>query len=160
MERVLSKVKGLSRLLSIIAGIILTFMMCLTVADVILRGFRKPIVGTYELVTFCAILITGLSLPSTSWRRSHIYVDFLISRFSKFAKNIFSIITRLMGIWLFIMLGRNVILYGANLKKVGEVSNTLQLPFYPIIHVLGICCIIQCLVLLCDILKIFGGKYE
>jgi hypothetical protein len=65
-----------------------------------------------------------------------------------------------MGIWLFIMIGWNLIRYGMDLKKAGEVSPTLTLPFYPVAYGLGICCFIQCLVLMCDILKILGGKYE
>lgn len=52
MEGFLSKIKGLTRSLNIIAGTALTFMMLLTVADVILRSFRRPIPGTYELVAF------------------------------------------------------------------------------------------------------------
>jgi hypothetical protein len=43
---------------------------------------------------------------------------------------------------------------------VGEVSPTLTMPFYPVAYGLGICSFVQCLVLLCDILKILGGKHE
>jgi TRAP-type C4-dicarboxylate transport system permease small subunit len=160
MEGFLNKVKGLSQIINIIAGISLTFLMSLTVADVILRYFRRPIVGTYELVAFTGAVVIGFSLPFTSWMRGHVYVDFLILRFSQKVRNIFNILTRCLVIWLFLMIGWNLIKYGMDLKKSGEVSLTLQLPFYPVALGVGICCFIQCLVLLCDILKILGGKYE
>ena len=45
----------ISKLLNIIAGIAVTVMMLLTVADVLLRAGGHPIIGTYEIVA----LITG-----------------------------------------------------------------------------------------------------
>lgn len=160
MEGFLNKIRGLSRFLNIIAGITLTFMMSLTVADVILRSLRRPIVGAYELVVFSGAVVIGFAVPFTSWVRGHIYVDFFVSRFSQRIKNIFNIATRCLVIWLFLMIGWNLIEYGKDLYKSGEVSLTLQMPFYPVAYGIGICCFIQCLVLFCDILKILGGKYE
>jgi hypothetical protein len=42
----------------------------------------------------------------------------------------------------------------------GEVSLTRQIPFYPVAYGLGVSCFIQCLVLITDITKVIGGKYE
>jgi TRAP-type C4-dicarboxylate transport system permease small subunit len=160
VEGFLNKTRGLIQILNVIAGISLTFMMSLTVVDVILRSLRKPIVGTYELVAFSGAVVIGFSLPFTSWIRGHIYVDFIISRFSRKIRDVFNIVTRCMVIWLFLMIGWNLIKYGMDLQKSGEVSLTLQMPFYPVAYGIGICCFIQCLVIGCDLLKIFGGKYE
>jgi hypothetical protein len=66
----------------------------------------------------------------------------------------------LLGIGLFIIIGWNLFKYGANLYKAGEVSLTLQMPFYPFAYGVGVCCFIECLVLISDITKIFGGEYE
>jgi TRAP-type C4-dicarboxylate transport system permease small subunit len=160
MERFLSKVKELSRLFNLIAGITLSFLMMLTIADVILRLFGRPIVGTYELVAFSGAVVIGFSIPLTSWMKGHVYVDFLILRFSQKRRNILNILTRCLVIWLFLMIGWNLIKYGMDLYKSGEVSPTLQMPFYPVAYGVGICCFIECLVLFCDILKILGGEYE
>ena len=156
----LDKVWKLSRLINFIAGSSLAFVMFLTVADIILRSFRRPIIGTYDIVTFSGAVVIGFSLPFTSWMRGHVYTDFLILRFSQKIRNVFNISTRCLGIGLFFMIGWNLIKYGMDLKKAGEVSHTLTMPFYPVACALGICCFIQCLVLLCDILRIFGRKYE
>ena len=160
MKEFLDRVYKIIRFLNIIAGISLSFLMFLTIADVILRLFRRPIVGTYELVAFSGAVVIGFSLPFTSWMRGHVYVDFLILRFSQKTRNIFNIITRGLVICLFLLIGWNLMKYGMDLYKSGEVSLTLQMPFYPVAYGIGICCFFQCLVLLCDILKIRGGKYE
>jgi TRAP-type C4-dicarboxylate transport system permease small subunit len=156
----LDKVWKLSRLINFIGGVSLAFMMFLTVADIILRSFRRPIIGTYEIVAFSGAVVIGFSVPLTTWMRGHVYTDFLILRFSLKIRNIVNISTRCLGIVIFFLIGWNLIKYGMDLKKVGEVSATLTLPFYPVAYGVGICCFIQCLVLLCDILKISGGKYE
>ncbi len=134
--------------------------MFLTVADIILRSFRKPIVGTFEIVAFSGAIVIGFSLPYTSWVKGHVYTDFVVARFSKKTQQVFSLITRCLGIGLFFILGIELIKYGLDLRKVGEVSPTLMMPFYPVAYGLGGCSFIQSLVLLCDILKIAGGKHE
>lgn len=160
MRGFLNNIKALSRFLNIIAGISLTFLMLLTVMDVILRMLRMPIVGTYELVAFSGAVVIGFAIPLTSWLRAHIFVDFFILKFSQKVRNIFNISTRIMVIVLFFLLGWNLIKFGIDLQKSGEVSLTLQMPFYPVAYGLGFCCFVQCLVLICDILKIAGGEYE
>ena len=160
MEGVLKIVLRLSKSVNVIAEVTLTFMMFLTVADVILRSFKRPIVGTYELVAFSGAVAIGFSVPLTSWMRGHVSVDLFTSRFSQRAKDIFDIGTRCLVIALFILVGWRLIKYGMDLHRVKEVSMTLQMPFYPVAYGLGISFFIQCLVLFCDILKISGGKYE
>lgn len=160
MDGFLDRIKQLSTLLYIIAGIALTFIVVLTVSDVILRSFRRPVLGAYELVAFTGAVVIGFAIPLTSWTRGQIFVDFFIMKFSRKARNAVNIVTRLMGMTLFILIGWNLLKVGMDLQKSGEVSLTLQLPFYPIAYGIGVACFIQCLVLLGDILKIAGGKYE
>jgi TRAP-type C4-dicarboxylate transport system permease small subunit len=160
MKGFLETIKGLSRFFNVIAGISLTFLMLLTVMDVILRSLKSPIVGTYELVAFSGAVVIGFSVPLTSWMRGHIFVDFFILRFSQKVRNIFNITTRCLVIVLFFLIGWNLIKYGMDLQKSGEVSLTLQMPFYPVAYGVAVCCFVQCLVLICDVIKIFGGEYE
>jgi TRAP-type C4-dicarboxylate transport system permease small subunit len=150
----------LSKGANVFGGIILTLMMLITVTDVILRSFGKPIVGAYELVGFSGALVLGFSIPFTSWVRGHIYVDILVQRLPQKGKMGFHVATRGLAIGLFLMTGWNLVKMGGDLLKSGEVSPTLQVPFYPVVYAIGVCCFIQCLVLLADILKIFEGQYE
>jgi TRAP-type C4-dicarboxylate transport system permease small subunit len=160
MQGLLKTTNRISHFLNVIAGVSLTFLMLLTITDVILRNFRRPVVGTFELVAFAGAVAIGFSMPLTSWLRGHIFVDFFILKFSQRVRDVFNIATRGVVIILFILIGWNLIKYGMDLQKSGEVSLTLQMPFYPFAYGIGICCFVQCLVMVCDIVKISGGKFD
>ena len=160
MNGFLKTVTGISRLLNIIAGTSLIFLMLLTIIDVLLRGFSKPLLGTYELVAFAGAVVIGFSMPQTALSRGHIYVDFLIAKFSQRVRNAYNITTRCVVFILFFLTGWNLFKYGWDLQRSGEVSPTLQMPFYPVAYGVGICCFVQCLVMVCDLMKIHGGKYD
>jgi len=150
----------LSRGANILAGITLTLVMGITVTDVVLRSFGRPIVGTFELVAFLGAVVIGFSIPYTSWVRGHIYVDFFVMKLPSRVRSVFHLATRSMGLGLFLLVGWNLIKMGADLSRSGEVSPTLQMPFYPVVYGLGVACLLQCLVLFCDIVKVLRGKYE
>jgi len=160
VEWLLNSVGRVSRGINVIAGIAITFIMLLTVLDVILRSFRRPIVGTYELVAFSGAIVVGFAIPLTSWLRGHIYVDFFTGKLPQAVRSVFNLTTRCMGIGLFFLIGWNLIKVGLDLQQSGEVSLTLQLPFYPVAYGVAVSCFVQCLVLLADIVKIFRGSYE
>lgn len=160
MKGFLSVVKGVCTFLNVIAGISLTFLMLLTIADVAFRFFKMPISGTYEMVAYSGAVVIGFSLPFTSWLRGHIFVNFLVLSFSKKAQKIFNLTTRCVVLALFLLIGWNLMKYGVDLFKSGEVTPTLRLPFYPIAYGVGVCCFVECLVMIGDIHKILGGEYE
>ena len=150
----------ISRLMNVIAYTALTFIMLLTVSDVILRMFNHPIIGTFEMVGMGGAIVIGFGIPLTSWLRGLIYVDFLIQKFPGRGKNIMNILTRVFSIAIFILIGYNLFSYATDLYISGEVSLTRQIPFYPIVYGLGVSCFVQCLVLIADITKVIGGTYE
>ena len=156
----LKSVHGLSRYCLAIGGISLSFMMFLTVVDVIMRSFRRPIVGTYEIVAFSAAIAIGFSLPLTSWMKGHVSVDMLTGKLSPRTRGILNVATRCIVLVVFFLIGWRLIRYGLNLHRVKEVSMTLQMPFYPVAFGLGVCAFTQCLVMIGDIIKIARGTYE
>jgi TRAP-type C4-dicarboxylate transport system permease small subunit len=143
-----------------VAGVTLTLVMGLTVADVILRILGRPMVGVFELVAFFGALVIGFSIPFTSWVRGHIFVDFLIMRFSKGVRKGIHVFTRLLGLGLFDLIGWNLIKMGTDLQRSGEVSPTLHVPFYPVVYGIGMVCLIQGLVMIADIVKVMKEQYE
>lgn len=150
----------LSRAMESVAGFALVFMMTLTTCDVILRGFGKPIIGTYEMVAFTGGVVIGFATPITSWMRGQIFVDFFYQKFPKVSQNVLNIFTRLLGIVLFAVISWNLMFMARDMYRSGEVSLTLQLPFYPVAYGIGFALIVQIFVLICDIIKIAEGKYE
>jgi len=160
MKSFLDAVKGASSALAAIAGAALCLLMLLTIADVVMRILGRPIVGTYELVGLGGAIAIGLSLPLTSWVRGHIYVDSFVARLPRLPRAILNVATRLLVLALFFLIGWNLLKYAVDLRGAGEVTPTLRVPFFPVTLGVGAACLLECLVMVADIVKILSGKYE
>ena len=160
MNAFLSTMLKISEVLHTIAGAALTFMMCITVADVLGRSAGHPIMGTYEIVGLTGAVVIGFAIPFTSWERGHIYMELVLDIFSKTQRGILMTLTRLLCILLFLFIGYNLLQIGADYYSVGQVSLTIHLPIFPVAYGVAICCFIECLVFLCDIIRIWKGGYE
>jgi TRAP-type C4-dicarboxylate transport system permease small subunit len=160
METLIRILQKVSKILSTIGGAALTFMMCLTVADVLLRAWGRPILGTYELVSLTLAIVIGFSIPKVSLDRGHVYMEIVLEKLSKRDRAIMNTFTRILGLILFAIIGYNLFLIGNEFHVSGEVSSTLKLPFFPISYFVGVCCFIECFVFMFDIVKVWRGKYE
>jgi TRAP-type C4-dicarboxylate transport system permease small subunit len=160
MEGALAFVERVSTWMQAVSGIALTCLMLLTTADVVMRSFGHPIIGTYELVGLGGAVVLGFAIPITSWVRGHIFVDTFYQKFPKPVRNVFDVTTRLASLVIFLFIGWNLFKLGYELYTAGEVTLTRQIPFYPVAYGLAACCFVQCLVLMCQIVKIAGGRYE
>ncbi len=160
MKTYLRFVERLSCYLDKIAGLALTFTMLLVVTDVILRRIGLPIPGSYETVAFIGVVVIGFALPRSSWERTHVSMDILISMLTPGQAKAVLIFTKLIGIAFFLLLGIRLFFDGGDLICSGEVTQTLKLPFYPIAYGLGVCCFVECLVLAADIPRLIGGDHE
>ena len=149
-----------SKLLNIIAGISVTIMMLLTVADVLLRAGGHPIIGTYEIVALLLAVVIGFGIPQVSLDRGHVYMEFLLEKFSKRGKKVMNTFTRVLCLILFAFIGVNLFSVGAAFRASGEVSPTIQLPFYPVAYGVAVCCLLECCVFIFDIVRIWRGQYE
>jgi len=164
MNAFMETISKIIKVMNVIAGIALTFIVLLTVCDVVLRAFGHPILGVYEVVAMAGGVVIGFVAPYTSWIRGHIFMDFVLQKLSVESRKIFNIVTRCVGIALFLMISWNVIKIATNFHDVGEISNTLQIPLYPIASGVSFCFFVLAVVLFCDIVKIvegtFGGGHE
>jgi TRAP-type C4-dicarboxylate transport system permease small subunit len=148
MEGLRKGIVGLAKVMDIIGGVILTFMMLVTVMDVILRYFGTPITGTYELVYLGGALVIAFAMPRTSWDGANVNVDMVLIAMGRKSRKICNACTRILGIAFFALMGWNLIRLGSTLFEKQEVSLTLHVPIYPVVYGLGICAFVECLVLL------------
>lgn len=156
----LSFIEKLGKFMNGIAGTALTFIMLLTVSDVVLRYFGMPIVGTFEIVGLAGAVAIGFGIPITSVFRGQIFVDVAVNKLPKMLANTINILTRLATIGIFALIAHNLFIFSNDLLSSGEVTLTRQIPFYPIAYGLSFCCVIQCFVMVGDIIKVFRGEYE
>ncbi len=122
-------------------------MMVLTCLDIVLRLFRHPIPGTYEMVGFLGAVFAAFSLGYTSVNRGHIAVDFLVQKLSPRTQNWVDGVNALICSIFFGFLARQCLVYAADLKSFGEVSMTLQMPIYPFVYGIAAGCFLLTLVL-------------
>ncbi|MBI4965453.1 MAG: TRAP transporter small permease [Desulfomonile tiedjei] len=144
--------------LNVMGAALLTLMMLLTALDVILRYLGRPITGTYELMSFAGALVTGFALAQTSLDGAHVNVDIITQSISDKKKRAVEIFNRLLGVGIFALLTWGLFEKGSDLYMTGEVSLTLQVPYYPVAFGLSFCCFVECLVLLSGISKAISGE--
>ena len=128
-------------------------MMCLTCADVILRIFRHPIPGTYEIVGLLGSVVIAFSIGYTSVAKGHIAVEFLVQKFPVRVQTCIDTLNDLISTCLFGLITWQSIVYASDLKQSGEVSLTIQMPIYPFVYGIALGCGLLCLVLLLDFVK-------
>jgi TRAP-type C4-dicarboxylate transport system permease small subunit len=160
MDTMLGILEKVSKILSVIAGSALTGMMLLTAADVLLRAGGHPIMGTYELVALSLALVIGFSLPSVTLARQQIFMEFFVALLSKKTQAIINTATRILCIVIFLFIGYTLFRVGYDFQTSGEVSPTIELPFFPVAYGVGVCCFLECFVFVHEIARIWRGQYE
>ena len=160
MDNIFTLLKFVSKVLNTVAGVAVTFMMLLTVADVLLRAGGHPIIGTFEIVALLLGLVIGFGIPQVSLDRGHVYMEFLLEKLSRKGKNVMNTFTRVLCLALFAFIGFNLFNVGARFHASGEVSPTIKIPFYPVAYGVAVCCLLECCVFIFDIVKIWRGEYE
>jgi len=161
MKRFLAAIYKTDVAFHIISGIVLAFMMCITLIDVLARNLGHPIVGAMEIISFGGAVVVGFAIPYASWKRVHVYVDLIVNKLNPGKKMALNAITRCMGMALFIFIGVNFIVYGLDLIRTGEVSASFRLPYYPIAFGLSLSCFLESITLFADLIRtIKGGGNE
>jgi len=142
----------LARRLDMIAAVAIFTMMALTCVDVFLRYFfRKPIPGTYEIIALLGAVAVSFAMAHTLVKKGHVAVSLIVQMFPKRLQGIVEGFISIFGIILFGLITWQSILYGIDCQRAGEVSLTLELPFYPIIYGVALGAAVVCLVLIVDL---------
>jgi TRAP-type C4-dicarboxylate transport system permease small subunit len=159
MEKLFDAVFRVSKMLNSIAAAALTLMIATTVIDVFLRAIGHSVVGAYEIVgLICGPLVIGFAVPLSSWNKNHVSMDILLPKLAKGNRDVLIMMTRIICILLFVFIGYNLFSVGSEFRTAGEVSQTLHIPFYWVTYGIGACCLIECVVFVCDIIKVWRGE--
>ncbi len=153
MLRLKKQLDNLSNAFNWLAAGAILIMMALTCADVVLRLFRHPIPGTYEIVGLMGAVGVSFALAYTTVKKGHIAVEFLTNRMPKQAQFIIAAAGEFFSALLFGIIAWQSVLYALDLKRTGEVSLTVEMPVYPFVLSIAIGCFLVCLVLTMDFYK-------
>ena len=149
-----------SRILNWVAGWGLVGMMGLSCADIVLRLFRRPILGTYEMVGFLGAIVAGFAMAQTTIERGHVAVQIVVTKFPPRVQKPLYLITHLLSLLLFAVLAWECVRYGNDFRTSGEVSMVLGLPFYYVVYGIAFSAAVVSIVLILDILMVVAGGAE
>lgn len=142
----------------LIAGVAIVAMMLITCLDVLLRMFRRPIPGTYEVVCYLAALAVSFAMAHTLVNNGHVAVNLVVRLLPKRFRLSIAFVTTSMSAILFSLLSWQSALFALDLRRLHEVSLTLEIPFYPFILGVAFSSAAVVLVLITNLLAIvFNG---
>jgi TRAP-type C4-dicarboxylate transport system permease small subunit len=128
----------LRRGLLIAGGVSLLALTLLATVNVALRIFRVPVSGTYEVVSFLGAIVTAGALGYTQKRKDHIVVDILSEKFPAPVKRVLDRVSNTLILAFFTIVSWQTSVYGKRLIQTGELSETLKIPYYPFVFLVGI----------------------
>lgn len=136
-----------------VAAAAVAVMMVLTVIDVVMRLFKMPIPGTFEIVGMLGAVAISFSLAYTSIEKGHITVEVLMQNLPERVQSFFTALYSLASAVFFVFATWVCIDYGLDLIKSGEVSATIKMPTYPFVFGMAISSLLLALVLFVDCFK-------
>ena len=158
---VLDKISNfLNQALLWIAGLFLLAMIAITGANIVIRLFWLPIRGTFELMGYFGAVVTAFALGYTQIKRGHIAVDIVVLRFSEKVQRILHAVNHLICMAFFSIVTWQVFKYAMTLRETGEVTETLQIIYYPFTYAVALGCLIMAFTFLVDFLKSIIGNGE
>ena len=160
MKKLLDAVFKLSDWMDYVSVAALSFLMSITVLDVVGRAAGKPIPGTFEIVGLSGAMVIAFAMPLTSWKKHHVCLDYLLEKVPEGQRNVLLAFTRIVGILLFLLFGVSLMLLAKDTYSSGEVSLTIKLPTYVFIFLTGVCCFLESAVLCFDLVRVVGGDHE
>lgn len=128
-------------------------MLLLLVVDVLGRKLWKPIYGTYDYVSFINAILVAFSIPYCALKRGHTHVEAVVERFPERVQGIIGGITGILGLGIFSLVTWQCVVLAIDMRRLGEVSMTSLLPFYPYIYGVAFGCALLCLVILADLIQ-------
>ncbi len=157
MKKLENIVSGLNKSMAGVAGITLFCVMVLTVVDVTLRYFGRPITGVYDLVALGGAVVIGFSIPYAAEKRVHVFMEMVQGLQSRTLRQAFDSLTRLIGVAISLLIAWNLVGLGLGFRTTGEASLTIQIAFWPVAIGMGICFVLQALVFVVQIFQVFSG---
>ena len=132
----------------------LAIIMFLTFVDVVLRYvFNRPIVGSYELISYMMAILVAFGLAYCAVKKGHVTVDLLITHLPLPAKGIFESIIYFLSLVFFSLVTWQSALYVKETFNLKLISAVLRIPAYPFVAIVVLGSAVFCLVLLVDFLN-------
>ena len=152
----------LNRGLAWVAGFSLVAMVLVTVGEMVLRMFGKPMAGTVETIGWLSAVTTAFALGYTQIHQGHVSIDLFTRRLGPLLQVMVSMLVLLASTVLFVIVTWNVFRHAGVLRETGSLSETMKVIVYPWVYLVSLGCAGLTLALIIDFLKscvqVFSGS--
>ncbi len=145
-------------MLALISGVTLLALMCLIVYSVFMRRvFNAPPLGVYDTAEVMLIPVVAFSLAYTGLTKGHIFVD-LLSSFAKprTIQRSDAVVLLVCGLLVALLTWESILL-GIRAIEVNEVTQMIEIPYFPFIAALALGAAIFAIVLFKQAWQAFKG---
>ena len=150
----------INRGLAWIAAASLLLMVFVVVVNGVMRVVHAPYPGASEIVGWLAAVTTAFALGYTQHKRGYVEIDALVERLPFYLQKIIKQFMLLTGTAFFALVAWQSVVYGLKVANNGNLSETMHIPFYPLIFLMSLGFVGLTLALFVDFLKEFNGSGE
>ncbi len=149
------------KILVFVGGLFLVGMICLTCANIFFRVVWFPIRGTFEFMGYFGAIVTAFALAYTEMHRGHIAVDVIVNRFPQNIRKVLYVVNSFVCFVFFAIATWYIFKKATILLRTGEVTETLQIIYYPFTYAVALGFGVLSLVLLSNSIKtLFPGEED
>jgi TRAP-type C4-dicarboxylate transport system permease small subunit len=145
----------LNRVFAAAGGAALVCLTGLAAANMLCRAVYRPVPGSYELIGFICALGVAFGMGYTQLHKGHVVVSILTERFSIGVNRVLDALNHLVGAGFFGLVSWQTLKWGVEIAKSGELSETLKIPYYPVIYGVALGFAVYALTLLLDLILVF-----
>ena len=158
MKRLMAAVVKGDMIFYAIAGVVLAFMIVLTLCDVILRNLGHPITGSMEIIQYGGSIVFGFSVPYATWIGAQVIVDLVTQKLGLKNRKRIEAVTRTVGTIMFLFIAYNFFMYALDVKQSGELTASFKIPYYPFCFAISLSFLFQSFTVFCDLIKTLQGE--
>jgi TRAP-type C4-dicarboxylate transport system permease small subunit len=160
MKRFMAGIVNIDKSLYVVAGGVLGCMIVLTLFDVILRNFGHPITGSMEIIQYGGSIVFAFSIPYGTLLGAQVIVDIVTEKLSPGKKRAIEIVTRCIGVLLFLFVAYHFFKYGMDVRHTGERTASFKIPYYPFSFALSLSFLMQSFTIFRDLIKKVKGAND
>ncbi len=143
----------LVKMLAFVGGVFLVGMIAITCANILSRAVWVPIRGVFELMGYAGAIVAAFALGYTQIKKGNIAVDILVNRYPARLKRVIHAANSLIGLAFFLLASWQICIKANTMMATGEVTETLQVIYYPFVYGVALGCLVLALTLSTELLK-------
>lgn len=140
-----------------LAGASLMLMVFLVVGNAIVRTVYKPFAGTTEVVGWLAAITTAFALGYTQLRKGYVDIDALMQNFPEVVQRVVRFLMDVISLSFFTMVAWKMFEYSSTVAQNGNLSETMGIPYYHLIILVGVGFVGLCFAIFIDLLRQVAG---